>query len=170
MPSRTQGILGIALIASLCLFTAACSDEGGSAPPWAGGPRGGGAPGGGGPIPTGSEAIVGTWDVTTTLVAAQKATNPDYKPGHIRKERWQIAQSGGQLVLTTPNGSLPGQAQGGGYAFEGVTDTGMNLRIRVRVEAWLTGSRSMKGTIKAWYHGTFNNLGGIDAWSFEATR
>jgi hypothetical protein len=131
----------------------------------------GGALGGGpGGRPGSAGALVGTWQVTTTLVAASKATNPDYKPGHIRVETWRIASHGGGLALTSQAGTIPGQAAGGGFVFDGGADTGANLKIHVRVEGRWRGSTTIAGTIKVRYFGTFDNYVGLDAWTFEAVR
>jgi hypothetical protein len=117
-----------------------------------------------------ADHIAGQWAVTTKLVAAQDATNPNYKPGDLRQTQWTITKSGMGYVLTSPDGSVPGQAMGPNAIFESVTDTGRNLRIHVRIECVMASANRMTGTIKANYHGTFGNLVGIDAWTFEATR
>lgn len=135
------------------------------------GQEGGGAPGQGpGGFPTGSNALVGDWAVTTKLVAASKATNEKYKPGHLRVESWRIAAQGGGLTLTSQNGTLPGRAEGSGFVFDGGANTGLNLKIHVRIEGTWRGRNTIVGTIKARYFGTFDNYVGLDAWTFEAAR
>ena len=157
---KTPNLLVLcALLVLLSPVFGACNGEDGGAAA----PR---AQGGGG----GSGTFVGTWHVVTKLVAASEATNPDYKPGHLREERWVIAVNGGQATLTSPAGTIPGTVGAGGFVFEGAGDTGLNLRLKAHVEGAFDGPKRIVGTIKVQYYGTFNNYVGFDAWQFEGRR
>jgi hypothetical protein len=115
-------------------------------------------------------ALLGAYDVVTKLVAASKPTNEGYRPGDLRQEVWSIARGGPGLVLTTPAGSAAGVTDGRAFVFEALRDTGLNLKIRVRVEGWLSAPGRIAGTIKAQYFGTFDNYVAMDAWSFVGGR
>ena len=114
----------------------------------------------------------GSWSVQTRLVAASDATNPTYRPGDLRVEQWDIRQSGAALQLTTQAGTIAG-AVGPNYTlvFASAWDTGLGVTSDIRIEARMTSSASMAGTIKVnYYSAQFGYQVGLDAWTFQAIR
>ncbi len=119
----------------------------------------------------GSADFMGDWDVNTTLVAASGAVNQDYKPGDLRIEVWRISGSLDQPVLTTKDGSIHGRISGDAAQFLADVPVGQIVVMRIRIEAGLTSSRSMRGTINAdYWDRRFGTKIGLDAWTFEAQR
>lgn len=114
----------------------------------------------------------GTWTVQTRLVAASDATNQNYRPGDLRMEQWMIRQSGTALQLMSQAGTVAGTiGQGYSMVFASAWDTGLGITSDIRIEARLTSSASMAGTIKiSYYSAQFGYQVGLDAWTFEAMR
>lgn len=124
-----------------------------------------------GSLPAGAQDFFGVWDVDTYLTAASNPVNRDYRPGDVRAEVWRIEGAGGQASLTSSQGTMPGRIAGGQAQFYAEAPLGQVLVMRILIEAALSSSRSMKGTIRAEYwDARFGTQVGLDAWTFEALR
>lgn len=113
----------------------------------------------------------GVWDVNTLLTAASDAVNPDYQAGDLRIDVWQISGDSGQPTLTTRDGTVAGQIATNQAEFYAEVPLDNIILMRMVISAFLTSSRSMKGTISAEYWDTrFGYKVGLDAWTFEGLR
>lgn len=116
-------------------------------------------------------AFYGVWDVNTRLTAASAAVNPDYRPGDLRIDVWQIRSGPGSPTLTTRDGTIAGRIAGDQAQFYAEVPVGNIILMRLLVSAFLDSSRSMAGTITAEYWDTrFGYKAGLDAWSFGVLR
>ncbi len=117
------------------------------------------------------EDFFGRWDVNTKLVAASDAVNPNYRVGDIRIDVWTIAGTGARCTLTSKDGTMPGAVSGTVGTFDVSVPLDGIIVMQVHIEAYLTSSRSMKGTIRAEYWDSrFGYKVGLDAWTFEGVR
>ena len=127
-------------------------------------------------VPTASawaarDPINGAWTVKTKLVAAMDPTNPSYRVGDIRIEKWRLKVKGKTGALTSPNGTIAGQKVGKAWVFDQAYDTGLGVVIHLHLVARAKSSDLMKGTIEArYYSAQFGYEIGIDAWSFTGFR
>lgn len=100
----------------------------------------------------------GTWKVTTTLVTASDAVNPDYNPGDKRAERWKITvwgAGGRRSTLTTPAGKITGKRVGKAWQYLGVyplTAFDVNLRVKVELVLRQTSAKRIQGTNEVGYY------------------
>ncbi|MFO0745326.1 MAG: hypothetical protein U1F43_06555 [Myxococcota bacterium] len=113
----------------------------------------------------------GRWEVTTKLVTAYDAVNPNYRPGDIRVDVWTITGDVAGCSLTTKDGSMPGVVQGTAAVFDVAVPLDGIIVMKVHIEAYLTSSGSMKGTINAdYWDSRFGYKVGLDAWTFEGVK
>ncbi len=116
-------------------------------------------------------SFFGTWDVNIKLVTASGAVNPNYKPGDIRIDVWRFAGDGARCALTTKDGTVQGAIRGTVASFQ--TDVPLDgiIVMRVHIEAHLTSSGSMRGTINAdYWDSRFGYKVGMDAWSLRGQK
>ncbi|MCC6750368.1 MAG: hypothetical protein IT371_22070 [Deltaproteobacteria bacterium] len=117
------------------------------------------------------EDFFGVWDVNTKLVAGSSPVNPQYKEGDIRADAWTIAGTLDQASLTGNQGTVPGRIVGTTATFDIQVNTGLGIVAKGHFELFLTGSRSLKGTINAdYFSAQFGYKVGMDAWSAEAVK
>lgn len=115
--------------------------------------------------------FVGQWDVNTKLVAASDAVNPHYRVGDIRVDVWTIACAAERCTLTTKDGTMPGIVRGTAAAFDVSVPLDGIIVMQVHIEATLTSSGSMKGTINAdYWDSRFGYKVGLDAWTFQGVK
>lgn len=119
----------------------------------------------------GGNPLKGRWKVTTRLVAAQEAINPNYNVGDQRIERWKIRGSARKAVMKTPAGTIRGKKRGKAWEFKQNYDTGLGVILSMHIVARQLGDDKMRGTIKATYlSAQFGYPIGIDAWSFKGRK
>ncbi len=118
-----------------------------------------------------TDPAAGKWKVQTKLVAAMDATNPAYKVGQVRQEKWVIKVAKKKATLKTPSGVIAGVKAGKAWLFDQTFDTGYGVLINMHIVARARSSSLLKGTIEArYYSAQFGYEIGIDAWSFTGLR
>jgi hypothetical protein len=121
-----------------------------------------------------SKKLTGTWRIKTTLTAAQEAVNPNYEAGMNRIENWYMTQNKKTAVMhsdTSSGETINGQKVGKAWVFDQMYDTGYGIAIHMHIVFRNFRGKRLKGTIEARYYETlFNQIMGIDAWSFKGRK
>ena len=155
-----------ALTLALVLLLAAACDQGGDD----------NSPGSG--DGDGDPSLIGTWGIVGTLVtsSAENPYDPNApKPGQQMTDTWTIATGATGLDLTTPKGTVPGEATSGGAHFSVQFLWEAGVWITVTIDVMQSTASTIKGTEEIVYTGTNSVTGepvplGREAWTFEGTR